>query len=222
MPGLCSCGAGVAGRCSLKWGSSWGAWQPPPAGVAEYAFAATYPHPRPPTPATDTRDRLTHVTHCWADECGLVFLLRAGGSHCASRDASAQTRKGTGTNPISDFRGGDADEAPDRLVVKGASVRPLRILPQVTTVTCRGSLPREKKRDRVAHSLTGPELGARCPAKAPLFEGSGMVNGADAVARLDNWFWTPVPPGRDALIGEIFDDPPRRCWPDGADCKTSN
>eukprot|EP00964_Phaeocystis_antarctica_P097113 scaffold63297_cov30-Phaeocystis_antarctica.AAC.1 len=26
------------------------------------------------------------------------------------------------------------------------------ILPQVTTVTCRGSLPREKKRDRVAHS----------------------------------------------------------------------
>ena len=49
-----------------------------------------------------------------------------------------------------------------------------------------------------------------------------MVNGADAVARLDNWFWTPVPPGRDALIGEIFDDPPPRSWPDGADCKTSN
>ena len=36
------------------------------------------------------------------------------------------------------------------------------ILPQVTTVTCRGSLPREKKRDRVAHS---PELGA--PSWAP-------------------------------------------------------
>ena len=36
------------------------------------------------------------------------------------------------------------------------------ILPQVTTVTCRGSLPPEKKRDRVAHSLTpakGAELG---------------------------------------------------------------
>jgi len=49
-----------------------------------------------------------------------------------------------------------------------------------------------------------------------------MVNGADAVARLDNWFWTPVNPSRDALIGEIFDDPPPRSWPDGADCKTSN
>ena len=35
-----------------------------------------------------------------------------------------------------------------------------------------------------------------------------MVNGADAVARLDNWFWTPAPPGRDVIIGEIFNDPP--------------
>ena len=49
-----------------------------------------------------------------------------------------------------------------------------------------------------------------------------MANCADAVARLDNWYWTPVPPGRDALIGEIFDDPPPRSWPDGAGCKTSN
>ena len=31
------------------------------------------------------------------------------------------------------------------------------VLPQVTTVTCRGSLPPEKKRDRVAHSK-GREL----------------------------------------------------------------
>ena len=32
----------------------------------------------------------------------------------------------------------------------------VKILPQPHTVSCRGSLPREKKRDRVAHS---PELG---------------------------------------------------------------
>ena len=48
-----------------------------------------------------------------------------------------------------------------------------------------------------------------------------MANGAAAVARLDNWFWTSTPTG-DALIGKIFDDPPPRSWPDGAGCKTSN
>ena len=46
-----------------------------------------------------------------------------------------------------------------------------------------------------------------------------MVNGPDAVARLDNWFWTQSPPG---LIGEICDDPPPRSWPDGASTRTSN
>ena len=35
------------------------------------------------------------------------------------------------------------------------------------------------------------------------------------VARLENWFWTPSPPARDALSGVIFDDPPPRSWPDG-------
>ena len=49
-----------------------------------------------------------------------------------------------------------------------------------------------------------------------------MANGAAAVARLDNWFWTSSPPDRDALIGEIFDDPPPRSWPDGASTRTSN
>ena len=49
-----------------------------------------------------------------------------------------------------------------------------------------------------------------------------MVNRPDAVARLDNWFWTPAPPGRDVLSGEIFNDPPPRSWPDGAGCETSN
>ena len=49
-----------------------------------------------------------------------------------------------------------------------------------------------------------------------------MANGARLPARLDNWFWTPSPPARDVLSGEIFDDPPPRSWPDGADCKTSN
>ena len=39
---------------------------------------------------------------------------------------------------------------------------------------------------------------------------------------LDNWFWTPAPPGRDVLSGEIFDDLPPRSWPDGAGCETSN
>ena len=48
------------------------------------------------------------------------------------------------------------------------------------------------------------------------------ANGADPVARLDNWFWTPAPPGRDVLSGEIFDDPPPRSWPDGAGFETSN
>ena len=36
------------------------------------------------------------------------------------------------------------------------------------------------------------------------------------VARLENWFWTPSPPARDALNGEVFHDPPPRSWPDGA------
>ena len=49
-----------------------------------------------------------------------------------------------------------------------------------------------------------------------------MANGADPVARLDNWFWTPAPPGRVMLSGEIFDDPPPRSWPDGAGFETSN
>ena len=48
-----------------------------------------------------------------------------------------------------------------------------------------------------------------------------MANGAAAVARLDNWFWTSTPTG-DALIGKIFDDPPPRSWPDGASTRTSN
>ena len=47
-----------------------------------------------------------------------------------------------------------------------------------------------------------------------------MANGsADTTARLENWFWTQSPPG---LIGEIFDDPPPRSWPDGASTRTSN
>ena len=49
-----------------------------------------------------------------------------------------------------------------------------------------------------------------------------MANGAAAVARLDNWFWTSSPPARDVLSGEIFDDPPPRSWPDGAYTTTSN
>ena len=49
-----------------------------------------------------------------------------------------------------------------------------------------------------------------------------MANGAADVARLDNWFWTPSPPARDVLSGEIFDDPPPRSWPDGAYTTTSN
>ena len=48
-----------------------------------------------------------------------------------------------------------------------------------------------------------------------------MANGAAAVARLDNWFWTSTPTG-DALIGKIFNDPPPRSWPDGASTRTSN
>ena len=49
------------------------------------------------------------------------------------------------------------------------------------------------------------------------------ANGADpGVARLDNWFWTPAPPGRDVLSGEIFDDPPPRSWLDGAGFEASN
>ena len=43
-----------------------------------------------------------------------------------------------------------------------------------------------------------------------------MANGAAAVARLDNWFWTSSPPTRDVLSGEIFDDSPPCSWPDGA------
>ena len=42
------------------------------------------------------------------------------------------------------------------------------------------------------------------------------------VARLENWFWTPSPPARDALNGEVFHDPPPRSWPDGAFISTSN
>ena len=45
-----------------------------------------------------------------------------------------------------------------------------------------------------------------------------MANGAAAVARLDNWFWTSTPTG-DALIGK---NPPPRSWPDGASTRTSN
>ena len=40
-----------------------------------------------------------------------------------------------------------------------------------------------------------------------------MANGAAAVARLDNWFWTSSPPARDVLSGEIFDDPRRAAGP---------
>ena len=42
------------------------------------------------------------------------------------------------------------------------------------------------------------------------------------VARLENWFWTPSPPARDALSGVIFDDPPPRSWPDGTAAKIFN
>ena len=47
--------------------------------------------------------------------------------------------------------------------------------PQVTTVTCRGSLQREKKRDRVARRPKGRELGPsfeRAQAKRANFKGA--------------------------------------------------
>ena len=55
--------------------------------------------------------------------------------------------------------------------------------------------------------------------KCPQFEPAGREGMASTslsrVARLENWFWTPSPPARDALSGVIFDDPPPRSWPDG-------
>eukprot|EP00964_Phaeocystis_antarctica_P000880 scaffold494_cov22-Phaeocystis_antarctica.AAC.1 len=59
------------------------------------------------------------------------------------------------------LQGSADDHVPGWLQARAGSPDPFRgvisvILPQVTTVTCRGSLPRERKRDRVAHSLTGP------------------------------------------------------------------
>ena len=34
-----------------------------------------------------------------------------------------------------------------------------------------------------------------------------MANGAAAVARLDNWFWTLSPLARDVLKGGVFSEP---------------
>ena len=49
-----------------------------------------------------------------------------------------------------------------------------------------------------------------------------MANGsADTTARLENWYTTVSKTG-EIFIGEIFDDPPPRSWPDGASTRTSN
>ena len=49
-----------------------------------------------------------------------------------------------------------------------------------------------------------------------------MANGsADTTARLENWYTTVSKTG-EIFIGEIFDDPPPRSWPDGASTRISN